>query len=118
VACRHAHRAGGLLAGLRDHAAGRLRCAHRLAGLAGLSGYLPLAAQTAAEADPANRDVPIFMAHGQNDGVVVPARGKAARDQLQSLGWAVEWREYPMEHAVCIEEVTALRNWLLRVLAA
>ena len=94
-----------------------VRCAHRLAGLAGLSGYLPLAAQTAAEAQPANRDVPVFMAHGRDDGVVVPARGKAAHDQLQSLGWTVEWHDYPMEHAVCIEEVAALRSWLLRVLA-
>ena len=95
-----------------------VRCAHRLAGLAGLSGYLPLAALTAAEAHPANRDVPIFMAHGRNDGVVVPARGQAAHDQLHSLGWTVEWHDYPMEHAVCIEEVTALRSWLLRVLTA
>lgn len=95
-----------------------VRCAHRLAGLAGLSGYLPLAAQTAAEAQPANRDVPVFMAHGRDDGVVVPARGKAAHDHLQSLGWTVEWHDYPMEHAVCIEEVAALRSWLLRVLAS
>ncbi len=94
-----------------------LRCQRRLAGLAGLSGYLPLAAQTAAEADPANRDLPIFLAHGRDDGVVVPARGKAGRDHLQSLGWTVEWHEYPMEHSVCIEEVAALRQWLLRVLA-
>jgi len=95
-----------------------LRCPHRLAGLAGLSGYLPLADSTAAEAHAANRDVPVFLAHGRDDGVVAPERGRAARDQLQALGWQPEWHEYPMEHAVCIEEVTALRQWLLRVLAA
>ena len=94
-----------------------LRCPQRLAGLAGMSGYLPLAATTAAEAHAANRDVPIFLAHGSQDGVVVPERGRGSRDQLQALGYGVEWHEYPMEHSVCIEEVRALRDWLLRVLA-
>lgn len=94
-----------------------LRCPHRLAGLAGLSGYLPLAAHTAAEAHAAQRDLPIFMAHGRDDAVVVPARGLAARDQLQAAGYGVEWHDYPMEHAVCIEEVRALEAFLRRVLA-
>jgi phospholipase/carboxylesterase len=94
-----------------------VRCAQRLAGLAGLSGYLPLADRTAAESHAANRDVPIFLAHGRDDAVVVPARGAAGRELLQSLGWSVEWHDYPMEHAVCIEEISALRAWLLRVLA-
>lgn len=95
-----------------------LRCPHRLAGLAGLSGYLPLAASTAAESLPANRETPIFMAHGRDDAVVAPARGIAARDQLLGLGHAVEWHDYPMEHAVRIEEVRALEQFLRRVLAA
>jgi phospholipase/carboxylesterase len=90
----------------------------RLAGLAGLSGYLPMADTTAAQAHSASRDVPIFMAHGNNDGVVPLARGAAGRDLLQQLGWQVEWHAYPMEHSVCMEEVSALRGWLLRVLSA
>ncbi len=98
-----------LLAGLRH--------AQRLAGLAGLSGYLPLPETTAAEAHAANRSVPIFLAHGRNDGVVPLARGAAARDALQALGYAVEWHEYPMEHSVCIEEIHALQQWLLQALA-
>ncbi len=94
-----------------------LRCTHRLAGLAGLSGYLPLAAQTAAERSAANADVPVFQAHGQRDGIVPLARGAAARDALKALGHDVEWHDYPMEHSVCLEEVQALRQWLLKVLA-
>jgi len=93
-----------------------LRCPHRLAGLAGLSGYLPLAASTAAERHAANRDVPVFQAHGQRDGIVPLARGQAARDALQALGYKVEWHDYPMEHSVCAEEVKALEAWLKRVL--
>jgi len=94
-----------------------LRCPHRLAGLAGLSGYLPLADTTAAERHAASQGVPVFMGHGQRDGIVPMARGATARDALLALGHPVEWHDYPMEHSVAIEEVQALREWLLRVLA-
>jgi len=94
-----------------------LRCPHRLAGLAGLSGYLPLAGTTAAERHAANAGVPVFMAHGQRDGIVPLARGQAARDALAGLGYAVEWHEYPIEHSVCVDEVQALQTWLQGVLA-
>ncbi len=93
-----------------------LRCPHRLAGLAGLSGYLPLAASTAAERHAANADVPIFLVHGTQDGVVPLARGAASRDALAALGYTVDWQQYPMQHSVCIEEVQALQYWLTRVL--
>lgn len=95
-----------------------LRYPERLAGLAGMSGYLPLADRTAAERSEANRAVPIFLAHGSEDEIVAPARGRASRDALAALGHAVEWHEYPMEHSVCPEEIGALNQWLLRVLGA
>jgi phospholipase/carboxylesterase len=95
-----------------------LRYPERLAGLAGLSGYLPLAASTAAERSDGNRDVPIFLAHGTQDSIVVPQRGQASRDALVALGHDVEWHEYPMEHSVCPEEIGHLNAWLLRVLRA
>jgi phospholipase/carboxylesterase len=94
-----------------------LRAPNRLAGLAALSGYLPLPQSTAAERSAANADVPVFMAHGEDDDIVVPERGEAARDVLQALGHAVDWRTYPMGHSVCPEEVADLNRWLLRVLA-
>ena len=93
-----------------------LRHRERLAGMAGLSGYLPLAATTAAERHSANAATPLFLAHGRNDGMVPLARGVAARDLLQSLGQPIEWHDYPMEHSVCAEEVQALQLWLLKVL--
>ena len=95
-----------------------LRYPERLAGLAGMSGYLPLADSTAAERSEANRDVPIFLAHGSEDEIVAPARGRASRDALAALGHVVEWHEYPMEHSVCPDEIGALNQWLLRVLGA
>ena len=94
-----------------------LRAPQRLAGLVGLSGYLPLAASTAAERSAANADVPLFLAHGRFDPVVQLARGTASRDALQALGYRVDWHEYPMEHSVCAEEIADLNTWLLKVLA-
>ena len=94
-----------------------LRFGQRLAGIAALSGYLPLAATTAAERSAANAGVPIFMAHGTRDGVVPMARAEASRDALQALGYGVEWHPYPMEHSVCPQEIADLQAWLVRVLA-
>lgn len=93
-----------------------LRSPQRLAGLVALSGYLPLAATTAAEHSAASPGTPIFMAHGAFDGVVAPERGAAARDALLALGHRVEWHSYPMEHSVCAEEVQDINAWLLQVL--
>jgi phospholipase/carboxylesterase len=94
-----------------------LRAPQRLAGLVGLSGYLPLAAATEAEASDANRLVPLFLAHGLYDGIVVPQRGRDSRDLLVKLGYDVEWHEYAMQHSVCAEEVADLNAFLAKVLA-
>ncbi len=94
-----------------------LRHAHRLAGIVGLSGYLPLAAATSAERAHANALTPIFMAHGRHDNIVPIARGTAARDALTALGYTVEWHDYPMAHSVCLEEIQDINRWLLKVLA-
>lgn len=94
-----------------------LRHAEKLAGIVGLSGYLPLAATLAAERHAANHGTPIFLAHGSADPVVVLPRATATRDALQALGYNVDWHEYPMAHSVCMEEIADLNAWLLRVLA-
>ncbi len=94
-----------------------LRHGERLAGLAGLSGYLPLARSTPAERSAANADLPIFLAHGSQDPVVPLARAVASRDALRALGYAVQWHEYPMPHSVCAQEIADLNRWLLHILA-
>lgn len=94
-----------------------LRHSERLAGIVGMSGYLPLADKTAAERSAANQDVPLFLAHGTRDGVVMLPRASASRDALTALGYKVEWHEYLMEHSVCPQEIVDLAHWLNRVLA-
>jgi phospholipase/carboxylesterase len=94
-----------------------LRHSERLAGIVGMSGYLPLAATTAAERHAANQSTPIFMAHGRFDPMVQLDRATASREALAGLGYKVDWHEYPMEHSVCPQEVLDLNAWLLKVLA-
>ena len=93
-----------------------LRYGQRLAGLVGMSGYMPLADTLAAERHQANQATPVFLAHGRSDPMVTLARGKAGRDLLLAQGQRVEWHDYPMAHSVCMEEVQALQQWLLGVL--
>ena len=94
-----------------------LRFPQRLAGVMALSTYLPLRESVAKEASAANRDVPILMCHGLHDPIVPAALGQASRDVLQSLGYQIEWRSYPMEHQVCMEEVADISRWLQARLA-
>lgn len=89
-----------------------LRYPQRLAGVMALSTYLPLRPTLPAEAAPANRAVPILMCHGVRDPMVPATLGAASRDALQSLGYEVEWKTYPMEHQVCMEEVLDISKWL------
>ena len=93
-----------------------LRHGERLAGLLGMSGYLPLAELTAAERSAANAGVPIFQAHGSADPMITMARATASRDALVALGYPVEWHAYPMPHSVCPQEIVDMNRWLLRVL--
>jgi phospholipase/carboxylesterase len=93
-----------------------LRSGERLAGALALSTYLPLAATLAAERSAENRDLPIFMAHGSQDPMIPVDRARASRDALAALGYAVEWREYPMQHSLCLEEISDIAAWLTRVL--
>ena len=92
------------------------RYPERLAGVMALSSYLPLADRLDSDRAGANNGTPIFMAHGLVDATVPLAMGLESRDVLKSLGYDVEWHQYPMAHAVCAAEIADIRNFLLRVL--
>jgi phospholipase/carboxylesterase len=92
--------------------AGGLRHASKLAGIIALSTYLPMAEKTDAEASAANRATPVFIAHGNFDPIIPHALGEMSRDHLQRMGYLVEWHTYPMQHAVCADEIADLRRWL------
>ena len=94
-----------------------LRFDARLAGIVALSTYLIASDRLAAQASAANRDVPIFMAHGSADPMIAFARAQASRDLLLQQAYALEWHEYRMQHAVCPQEIADIGDWLRRVLA-
>jgi len=93
-----------------------VRYAERLGGVIGLSTYLVGFDRVAAEASAANRDVPIFMAHGTLDGVVQLAWAERSRDALRAGGWDVEWHTYPIEHSAVIDEIVAVGKFIVKVL--
>lgn len=95
-----------------------LRHPKRLAGVLALSTYVSLKEQLAAEANPANKDVPILMAHGSFDSVITLDTCLVSRWLLESLNYKVEWHEYPMAHSVCAEEIDDISRFLNKVFRA
>lgn len=84
---------------------------HPLAGVMALSTWCPLVEQFYL-----HREMPMFIAHGQQDPVVPFELGVKARDDLTAKGYQIDWRAYPMQHQVCIDEIEAIGAWLRRVL--
>jgi phospholipase/carboxylesterase len=93
-----------------------LRYPEKLAGFLCLSGYVPIHATLAAERHAANKDTPIFLAHGTVDDIIPIQRAEQSRDLLRSLGYEVEWHAYPMPHSVSEQEIDDMGAWLRRVL--
>lgn len=92
-----------------------LRYEEKLAGILDLSGYLLLSNQLEKEKSPANQDTPIMMAHGTMDEIIPIQFAKLSRDRLRELNYPADWREYPMPHSVCFEEIQDIRAWFLKV---
>ena len=111
-----------LLAGFSQGGAMALHTATRfdqpLAGVLALSTYLPLKNQLKEKQPPANKHLPIWMAHGRHDSVITLATAQSSQQTLEAAGYEVEWHEYEMPHSVCEEEINDIRDFLLRVLPA
>ena len=93
-----------------------LRYPKPLGGIMALSTYLPMRHRLEQEATACNREIPIFIAHGQHDEVVAPQFGLQTRAFLQQQGYQLEWHDYAMGHSVCMEEISDIGNWLTTVL--
>ena len=89
-----------------------LRHPARLAGVMALSTYVPLADTLEAEAHAANREVPIFQAHGTHDGVIPHDFGKQSAERLTALGYPLEWHSYAMDHGLCVQELRDIERWI------
>lgn len=86
----------------------------RLAGILAMSTYFATA--DTIEPSEANRQIPISVFHGTFDPMVSETLGQDSVARLQAMGYAPEYHTYPMDHAVCLEEIqevgACIRNWL------
>ena len=109
-----------VVAGFSQGGAIALHCGCRypgqLAGIMALSTYLALPQQLAEEISDNAAEIPVFMAHGRQDDVVAYEYGKQSMEQLESNNIDVQWHEYDMGHAVCMEEIQHIRQWLIDTL--
>ena len=85
-----------------------------LAGLLCMSSYF--ATCDTITPNSANKAIPIFICHGSQDPVVPERLGKDAQRQLSGMGYPVEYSSYPMDHALCAQEIADISRWLQRVL--
>jgi len=93
-----------------------LRYPQKLAGVLALSTYMPLKPALAAEAQPANAAIPIFMAHGTFDDVISMEMCQLSLNLLKSLQYPVSWHEYNMAHSVCAQEIADIQQFLQQIL--
>jgi phospholipase/carboxylesterase len=107
-----------VLAGFSQGGAIALYCGVRsrqpVALVLALSTYLPLQTTTQTEHTPASLTTPVLMCHGTADPIVPLAAGRQSADRLRVLGYAVDWREYPMGHSLCDEEIDDIGACLRR----
>ncbi|MDD5266567.1 MAG: carboxylesterase [Methylococcales bacterium] len=85
---------------------------HKLAGIVGLSTYLPTLEQLKTGLSNINSATPIFMGHGILDSIVAIESGKAVFHALNVMEYKVEWHDYLMEHTVCIEEIGHISTFI------
>ncbi len=93
-----------------------LRYPQKLAGVLALSTYMPTTEQLKTERTQVNNETPIFMAHGTMDPVVYPQIAKEAFNRLKTMDYSISWHEYPMQHSLCLEEITDISAFINRVL--
>ena len=89
-----------------------LRYPESLAGVMALSTYAPLPDTIETERTEANKNIAIFMAHGNHDPLIALTDAQASRDRLESLGYRVNWHSYNMEHSVVPGEIDDIGLWL------
>ena len=96
-----------------------MRVPQRLAGLMALSTWMPLASTIGEEvvdnSESQPRELPVLMVHGTFDPLLPLAAGQHAREIMQDAGFKVQWHEYPMAHAVCAQEISEIRKWLVNI---
>lgn len=93
-----------------------LRYPEKLAGLIGLSTYLPSLEKFSPTQYAANKETPIMLAHGRSDPIVKIEWDLMTKEALERFHYSITWHTYDMEHSVCTEEIRDISSWLCRTL--
>ncbi len=89
----------------------------KLAGIVALSTYMSEVRELQHEKSKENQRTPILMCHGQQDEVVPMLMGKTAYTALKKNDYDVVWKEYIMQHNVCMPEIKDISKFLQAHLA-
>ena len=82
----------------------------RLAGLVAISTYF--ATQNSIVPGTVNENLPILICHGTRDPMVPESHGEASYRRLLEMGYAAEYRTYPVEHGVDLTEIRDIGEWI------
>ncbi len=85
-----------------------------LAGLLGLSTYFATAKTVKPAA--ANASIAVNIYHGTMDPVVPVALGQSSVQAMKALGITANYKTYPMEHSVCLEQIVEIGAFMRTVL--
>jgi phospholipase/carboxylesterase len=88
-----------------------------LAGIVALSTYMCAPQTLSTEKSAENQNTAVFFAHGQQDEVVPLFLGNAAFQTMRENGYNVEWKEYMMQHNVCLPEIVDISAFIQAKLA-
>lgn len=92
-----------------------LRYPEALGGIMALSTYLAMPETIATESHIANQAIPILMAHGTQDQVISLSMAERSMQALKAHQYDVQWLTYSMAHSVSMEELRALKGFILKV---
>lgn len=109
-----------LLAGFSQGGAIALLCGLQfpdvLAGILAMSAYMPLMGDPEVTMNAAQMKTPILMMHGDSDPLINPVFARNSYHYLQNLGLNIQWKQYPMQHSVCHEQVQDIGRWITKIL--
>ena len=77
-----------------------------------LSTYMCAPDKLKDESNNLNKTTPVLIAHGSQDPVIPCGVGERSAQRLQAAGLNLQWQRYPMQHAVCMEEIQDLTRWI------
>ena len=85
----------------------------KLAGILALSTYLPIQAEFEQKRQAIGLETPILICHGLQDNLLPVFMGQHAYEYLQQLNYQdINFKTYPMDHTVCLEELNDVRDWM------